>query len=83
VLYDVESRKTVAQDHADSLRVDFRAPSHPLRVAIGRRLVQVGRRLAHEPLASEEPLRLVYASPRRPLAVSSGAPARRSSSLRW
>lgn len=62
MLYDLQVRKTIAEDHAALLRRDFLAPRRHLRAALGRRLVRLGAWLAGEPAVAE--LRRGYESSR-------------------
>jgi hypothetical protein len=64
VLFDLESRKIIAREHIDELQLDFDARREPLRVALGRRLVRLGGRVANVPLVVEEPSRLTFAPSR-------------------
>ena len=63
-MFDLESRKIITQEHIDELRLDFDARCEPFRVALGRRLVRLGGRVANVPLVVEEPSRLGFAPSR-------------------
>jgi len=65
LLYDSDARQIIARDHIEMLHADFPAPRRAIRAAVGRRLMSLGARLAHE-----EAPRLAYRSARLP----SGAP---------
>jgi hypothetical protein len=46
VFFDLPTHKAVFEERADMVRRDFQATSEPIRVAVGRRLVRLGLRLA-------------------------------------
>jgi len=46
VFFDLPTQKAVFEGRAELVRRDFQATSEPIRVAVGRRLVWLGLRLA-------------------------------------
>ena len=50
LVYDVTARNTAAYDRIELLRRDFQVSSRSFRASVGRRLVNLGLRLAGEEL---------------------------------